>query len=82
VLTASCEHPTSWRVMQTSYYFTKESKLFGGKHVDNTWNVIKHLTNLLIADVVFVNLHYGDVEYLLEAMMEENFKLSKKILLK
>ncbi len=82
VLTASCEHPTSWRVMRTSYYFTKESKLSGGNHVDNTWNVIKHLTNLLIADVVFLNLHYGNVEYLLNATMEENFKSSKKFLLK
>jgi hypothetical protein len=68
--------------MWTSYYLTKESKLSSGNHVDNTWNVIKHLTNLLIADVVFLNLHYGDVEYLSDAMMEENFKLSKKILLK
>jgi hypothetical protein len=61
VLTASCEHPMSWRVMRTSYYFTKESKLSGSNHVDNTWNVVKHLTNLLIVDVVFLNLHYGEV---------------------
>ncbi len=81
VLTASCEHLTSWRVMQTSY-FTKESKLSGGNHVDNTWNVIKHLTNLLIADVVFLNLHYGNMEYLSDATMEENFKSLKKFLLK
>ncbi len=82
VLTASCEHPTSWRVMRTSYYFTKESKLSGGNHVDNTWNVLKHLTNLLIADVVLLNLHYGDVEYSSDATMEENFKSLRKILLK
>jgi hypothetical protein len=82
VLTASCEHPTSWRVMRTSYYITKEYKLSGSNHVDNTWNVIKHLTNLLIADVVFLNLHYGNVEYLLDATMEENFKSSKKFLSK
>jgi hypothetical protein len=68
--------------MRTSYYFTKESKLSGGNHVDNTWNVIKHLTNLLIADVVFLNLHYGNVEYSLDATMEENFKSSKKFLSK
>jgi Ni,Fe-hydrogenase maturation factor len=68
--------------MRTSYYFTKESKLSGGNHVDNTWNAIKHLTNLLIADVVFWNLRYGDVEYLPDATMEENFKSSKKVLSK
>jgi hypothetical protein len=82
VLKASCEHPMSWRVMQTSYYFTKKSKLSGGNHVDNTWNVIKHLTKLLIADVVFLNLHYENVEYLLDATMEETFKSSKKFLSK
>jgi hypothetical protein len=82
VLTASPEHPTSWRVMWASYYFTKESKLSGGNHVDNTWNVIEHMTNLLIADVVILNLHYGDVEYSLDATMEANFKLSKKVLSK
>jgi hypothetical protein len=68
--------------MRTSYYFTKESKLSGGNHVDNTWNVLKHLTNLLIADVVLLNLHYGDVEYSSDATMEENFKSLRKILLK
>jgi hypothetical protein len=35
-----------------------------------------------IADMVFLNLHYGDVEYPPDAMMKENFKLSKKVLLK
>ncbi len=79
VLTAGCEHPTSWRVMRTSYYFTKEFKLSGGNHVDNTWNVIKHLTNLLIADVVFLNLHYGDVVYSLDATMEEEVMVSKRV---
>ena len=68
--------------MWALYCFTKESKLSGGNHVDNTWNAIEHLTNLLIADVVFLNLHYGDVEYSLDATMEENFKFSKKILSK
>ena len=68
--------------MWALYCFTKESKLSGGNHVDNTWNAIEHLTNLLIADVVFLNLHYGDVEYSPDAMMEENFKSLKKVLSK
>ncbi len=82
VLTAGCEHPMSWRVMGTSYYFAKEAKLSGGNHVYDTWYVIEHLANLLILDVVFLNLHYGDVEYPPDAMMKENFKLPKKVLSK
>ena len=82
VLTAGCEHPTSWRVMWTSYYFAKEAKLSGSNHVYDTWYVIEHLANLLIADVVFLNLHYGDVEYPPDATMKENFKLLKKVLSK
>ncbi len=77
VLTAGCEHPTSWRVMWTLYYFTKEAKLSGGIHVHKTWNVIEHLMNLLVANVMFLNLHYGDVEDLPDAMMEEYFKFPK-----
>ncbi len=82
VVTAGCERPTSCRVMCTLYYFAKEAKLSGGNHVYDTWNVIEHLTNLLIADVVFLNLHYGDAGYLLDARMKENFKLLKKVLSK
>jgi hypothetical protein len=77
VLTAGCDHPTSWRVMWALYYFTKEAKLSGSNHVHNTWNVIEHLTNLLVANVTFLNLHYGDVEDLPDAMMEEYFMFSK-----
>jgi hypothetical protein len=77
VLTAGCEHPMSWRVMWTLYYFTKEAKLSGGNHVQNTWNVIEHLTNLLVANVTFLNLHYEDVEDLPDATMEEYFKFPK-----
>jgi hypothetical protein len=56
--------------------------LSGSNHVYDTWHFIEHLVNLLIADVVFLNLHYGDVEYLPDATMNKNFKLSKKVLLK
>ncbi len=77
VLTACCEHPTSWRVMWTLYYFTKEAKLSVSNHVHNTWNVIEHLTNLLVANVTFLNLHYGDVEDLPDARMGEYFKFPK-----
>jgi hypothetical protein len=52
VLTAGCEHPTSWRVMWTSYYFAKEAKLSGSNHVYDTWYVIEHLAILLIAGVI------------------------------
>jgi hypothetical protein len=82
VLTAGCEHPTSWRVMWTLYYFAKEAELSGGSHVYDKWNVTEHLTNLLIADVVFLNLHYGDVEYPLDATMTENYRSLKKVLSK
>ena len=82
VLTAGCEHPTSWRVMWTLYYFAKEAELSGGNHVYDTWYVVEHLANLLIVDVVFLNLHYGDVEYPPDAMMKENFKSLKKVLSK
>jgi hypothetical protein len=82
VLTVGCEHPPSLRVMWTLYYFAKEAKLSGGNHVYDTWYGIEHLANLLIVDVVFLNLHYGDVEYPPDAMMKENFKSSKKVLLK
>ena len=82
VLAAGCEHLTSWRVMWTLYYFAKEAKLSGGNHVYDTWYVIEHLTNLLIADVVFLNLHYGDVEYFPDATMKKNFKSLKKVLSK
>jgi hypothetical protein len=34
--------------------------------------------NLLIADVNFLNLHYGDVEDLSDATMEEYIKFPKK----
>ena len=68
--------------MWTSYYFAKEAELSGGNHVYDTCYVIEHLANLLIVDVVFLNLHYGDVEYLPDATMKENFKSSKKVLSK
>jgi len=77
VLTADCEHSTSWRVMWTLNYFTKEAKLSDSNHVHNTWNVIEHLTNLRVMNVWFLNLHYGDVEDLLDATMEEYFKFPK-----
>jgi hypothetical protein len=64
------------------YYFAKEAELSGGNNVYDTWYVIEHLVNLLIADVVFLNLHYGDVEYPPDAMMKENFKSLKKVLSK
>ncbi len=82
VLKAGCEHLTSWRVMWTLYYFAKEAELSGGNQVYDTWYVIEHLANLLIVDVVFLNLHYGDVEYPPDATMKENFKSSKKVLSK
>jgi hypothetical protein len=78
VLTAGCEHPTSWRVRWASYHLAKEANLSGGNHVHNTWNVTEHLVNLLIADVTFLNLHYGDVEDSLDATMVEYFIFSKK----
>jgi hypothetical protein len=68
--------------MWTSYYFAKEAELPGGNHVYDTWYVIEHLASLLIADVVFLNLHYGDVEYPPDTTMKENFKSSKKVLSK
>ncbi len=68
--------------MWALYYFAKEAKLSSGNHVYDTWNVIEHLTNVLIAGVVFLNLHYEDAKYLPDATMKENFKSSKKILLK
>ncbi len=82
VLTAGCEHPMSWRVMWTLYCFAKEAELSGGNHVYDTWYVIEHLVNLIIADVVFLNLYYGDVEYPPDATMKENFKSLKKVLSK
>jgi hypothetical protein len=60
----------------------QESQVVWWQSYYDTWNVIEHLTNLLIVDVVFLNLHYGDVEYLLDATMKENFKSLKKVLLK
>ena len=66
--------------MWALYYFAKEAELSGGNHVYDTWNGIKHLTNLFIVDVVFLNLTFGDVEYLSDATMEENFKSAEKVL--
>ena len=57
----------------------KEAELSGGNHVYDTWNIIEHLTNHLIVDVVFLNSHCGNVEYLTDATMEENFKLLEKV---
>jgi hypothetical protein len=68
--------------MWTSYYFAKEAELSGDNHVYDTWYVIEHLANLLIVDVVFLNLHYGNVEYPQDATLKENFKLLKKVLSK
>jgi hypothetical protein len=82
VLTTGCEHPTSWRVIWALYYFAKEAQLSGGNHVYDAWNVIEHLANLFIVDVVFLNLHDGDVEYPLDATMKENFKSLEKVLSK
>ncbi len=77
VLATGCKHLMSWRVMWTLYYFTKEAKVSGSNHVHNTWNVIEHLTNLLVANVTFLNLHHGDVEDSPDATMEEYFKFPK-----
>ena len=75
VSTASCEHSTGLRVMWAShYYFAKKTELPGGNHVDNAWDVIKHLANFVITDVIFLDLYNGDVEYPPDASMKENLK--------
>ena len=66
--------------MWSTHYLTKEAKLSCRNHVYDTWDVIEHSSNLVISDVVFLNLHYGNVEYLSNAAVEEDFKLSKEIL--
>jgi hypothetical protein len=80
MLTACCEHSASRGVVWSTHYLTKEAKLSCHNHVYDTWDVIEHSSNLVISDVVFLNLHYGNVEYSSNAVVEEDFKLSKEIL--
>ena len=68
--------------MWALYYFSKKAELSGGNPFLETYDVIEHLTNLFIVDVVFLNSHDGDVEYPSDATMKENFKPSEKVLLK
>ena len=82
MLTACCEHSAAWGVMWAMHYLTKEAKLSGCNHGYDTWNIIEHSSNLVISDVVFLNLHYGNVKYLSNAAVEEDFKSSKEILSK
>ena len=80
MLTACCEHSAGRGVVWSTHYPTKESKLPCRNHVYDTRNVIEHLSDLVISDVVFLNLQYGDVEYSPNAAVKEDFKLSKEIL--
>jgi hypothetical protein len=68
--------------MWASHYFAKETELPGGNHVDDTWDVINHLANFVVTDAIFLDSHNGDVEYPPDALMKENLKLLKKVLLK
>ncbi len=80
MLTACCEHSVGRGVVWSMHYLTKEAKLSCRNHVYDTSNVIEHLPDLVISDVVFLNLQYGNVEYLSNAAVKEYFKLSKEIL--
>ena len=80
MLTACCEHSVGRGVVWSTHYLTKEAKLSCRNHVYDTWDVIEHSLDLVISDVVFLNLHYGNVEYSSNAAVEEDFKLSKEIL--
>ena len=40
-------------------------------HVDNTWNVIEQMKNLVVPDSVFLDLSYGDVEKSTDSTMQK-----------
>ena len=80
MLTACCEHSAGRGVVWSPHYLTKETKLSRCNHVYDTRNIIEHSSDLVISDVVFLNLQYGDVEYSPNAAVKEDFKLSKEIL--
>ncbi len=82
VLIAGREHPAGWKVMRASHHFAKEAELSGDNHAHDTWDVIKHLAIFFIKDVVFLDLHEGDVEYPPDATIKENLKSLEKILSK
>ncbi len=79
-LTACCEHSEGRGVVWSTHYLTKEAELSHCNHVYDTWDVIEHSSNLVISDVVFLNLHYGNEEYSSDAAVKEDFKSLKEIL--
>ena len=80
MLTACCENSAGRGVVWSTHYLTKEAELSCCNHVYDMWDVIEHSSNLFVSDVVFLNLHYGNVEYSSNAAVEEDFKSSKEIL--
>ncbi len=80
MLTACCKHSAGRGVVWYTNYFTKETKLSHRNHVYDTRNVIEQSSDLVISDVVFLNLQYGDVEYSPNAVVKEDFELLKEIL--
>ena len=80
MLTACCEYSVGRGVVWSTHYLTKEAELSCCNHVYDTWDVKEHSSNLVISDVVFLNLHYGNVEYSSYAVVEEDFKPLKEAL--
>ncbi len=68
--------------MWALHFFAKETELSGGNHVNDAWDVIKHLAIFVVTDAIFLDLHNGDVEYPLDAWMKEFLKSLEKVLSK
>jgi hypothetical protein len=64
-----CDHVAGWAIWWASDYFLNKIYLSSCNHVLDAWDVIEHLTDSLVMDVMLLDSCYGDVEDLLDPAM-------------
>jgi hypothetical protein len=58
VVAACGQHMLSWLVVRALHNFADEVHLPCCNHVSCSWYVVKHLSNMLILDVIFFDVLY------------------------
>jgi hypothetical protein len=76
VLAARSKHASGWEIVWTSHDFADEAQLSRGNHVLNAWNVVKHLTHLVISYSSLLDVAHREIKNSPNIPMEEDFKLT------
>ena len=78
MVAAGSEHVVArWSIGGGSNHFTDEVCLAGCDHVSNTRDGVKHLTNLLVPNSIFLDFGHQNLEDSTNAAVQEGFKLVK-----